>query len=315
MNNLEKYITRLLPDNKRRLLYLEIFKEIILYANSLGVEKWGVHCKAGSIRFLVGGLIIATIHENSVWLALDAELLASANPDIVKAIENDWDTGKWAFYRAIETKNLFYTDSDLKKWELIKSIHLEVIKKASKKYNALDNRSRKSISFEFISYLNVLFNCSIPFPTAHKTTNIDKYIVPSDELKLLLDMDNKIKNTTPKVQQRISKQIERGTIAQKIKSWNKFECQICKELDLNPLTFRKTNGEYYIETHHVIEVALLRQGTLGLSNLVTVCPNHHRQLHFGNAKLVEDTNEVFIFQIDEKVIKIKKIKIEITDNK
>jgi HNH endonuclease len=44
-------------------------------------------------------------------------------------------------------------------------------------------------------------------------------------------------------------------------------------------TFKKGNGQSYLEAHHVI--SLSEQGADKLSNVIALCPNHHREAHFG----------------------------------
>ena len=54
---------------------------------------------------------------------------------------------------------------------------------------------------------------------------------------------------------------------------------------------------------------LHKQGSLSIANLLTVCANHHRQMHYGKVEIIEDRNECFIFKFDGKILKINKIKI------
>ena len=42
----------------------------------------------------------------------------------------------------------------------------------------------------------------------------------------------------------------------------------------------------YVEAHHVMPVARGEVGSLALSNIMTVCANHHRQLHYGEVKVM-----------------------------
>ena len=44
-------------------------------------------------------------------------------------------------------------------------------------------------------------------------------------------------------------------------------------------TFSKPNGQAYLEAHHVISLA--EQGKDKPSNVIALCPNHHREAHFG----------------------------------
>ncbi|TMW71208.1 HNH endonuclease [Alteribacter natronophilus] len=122
-------------------------------------------------------------------------------------------------------------------------------------------------------------------------------------LKLL---EEKYADAVPLVKQRVSKYIERGSIAQEFKRKTNFKCQICDSLGLNPYSFKKPDGEYYIETHHVIPVSTLQAGLLSSYNLITVCANHHRQLHYGKVKLIENTAEIFVFEIDDNIVQIPK---------
>ncbi len=43
--------------------------------------------------------------------------------------------------------------------------------------------------------------------------------------------------------------------------------------------FLMANGEGYVETHHIIGLA--KQGPDTLANVIALCPNHHREAHFG----------------------------------
>ena len=44
-------------------------------------------------------------------------------------------------------------------------------------------------------------------------------------------------------------------------------------------TFRNESGQAYLEAHHVI--SLSEQGKDTMSNVIALCPNHHREAHFG----------------------------------
>lgn len=127
-----------------------------------------------------------------------------------------------------------------------------------------------------------------------------------DDIKRL---EQKMIGTTPELKYRVSSFIERGSIANRVKSLSNFKCLICESLGLNPHSFVKKNGEFFVETHHVHQVATLAEGVLRISNLITVCPNHHRQLHYGNSSLIEDEENHFKFVIDDSEVVVAKIKI------
>jgi hypothetical protein len=129
------------------------------------------------------------------------------------------------------------------------------------------------------------------------------------ELKNLSDLQKleaTYSNATPRIKEIVSQRIERGHITKEIKKINKYECQVCKALGQNPYGFKKENGEFYVETHHVVPVTRLEQGSLGTLNLLTVCPNHHRQLHYGKVFMIENNEKYFELSIDEDHIRIEK---------
>ena len=117
-------------------------------------------------------------------------------------------------------------------------------------------------------------------------------------------------NATPEVKEIFSKRIERGRIAQVIKSINNYECQICKEQEEDPHVFKKENDVYYIETHHIMPVSKQKKGSLSINNLITVCPNHHKQIHHGNVEIEKNNKDKIIFIIDDENLIINKTKIK-----
>ena len=131
----------------------------------------------------------------------------------------------------------------------------------------------------------------------------------ADTFKGIGELESKMKNQQPEIRQRISSYIERGAIANKVKKLTGRKCLVCEALGLPPLSFLKRNGDYYIETHHVEQVSTAKKGVLSASNLMTVCANHHRQMHYGQVELLKQTNEHFIFKIDGNTIQVGKINI------
>jgi predicted HNH restriction endonuclease len=130
-----------------------------------------------------------------------------------------------------------------------------------------------------------------------------------DNLEEIRKIEEKYKNVKPNVKEIISKRIERGNFADKIKKLNNYKCLICERLNKPPYVFKKDNGDYYIEVHHIIPVSELQIGSLSTANLITVCPNHHRQIHYGKFEIVENNELRFIFRIDNQLIHVNKPKI------
>jgi hypothetical protein len=132
---------------------------------------------------------------------------------------------------------------------------------------------------------------------------------PISDITSVIELEHHYAHAVPKVKEVISKRIERGPLGSKVKALTNYRCMICEALGQNPYSFRTRDGEFYIETHHVVFVSEGKPNTLGLSNLITVCANHHRQLHYGDAELIGNLDDRFVFQIDGQNVQINKIAI------
>jgi hypothetical protein len=128
----------------------------------------------------------------------------------------------------------------------------------------------------------------------------------ADTVDQIAKLESKYKNASPEVKEVISRRIERGKISSAVKKFYHYRCKICEALGQNPLTFQKLNGEYYIETHHIIPVSNLIPHSLGISNLITVCANHHRQFHYGNINIIANTDDELIINLEGQAIKTVK---------
>lgn len=106
------------------------------------------------------------------------------------------------------------------------------------------------------------------------------------------------RDAPPKVKHRLSAAIERGGVGNLVKRANGYRCQVCEALGLESLGFRKRKtGAPYVEAHHVLPVSSLALGALGPENVITVCANHHRQMHYGVAEIRPDGG-VFRLRLD-----------------
>lgn len=116
----------------------------------------------------------------------------------------------------------------------------------------------------------------------------------------------KYTNSTPNVKEVVSEYIEKGSLSDLIKKHNHHECLICKATGSNPIPFYKKDGSPYIEVHHIEFSSTLNLGVNNASNLITVCPNHHRQIHYGDVKLTQNAATAAVYNINGKDITILK---------
>ena len=57
-----------------------------------------------------------------------------------------------------------------------------------------------------------------------------------------------------------------------------YRCQLCG------YSFKMDNGNYYCEAHHIKELS--KGGSQNPSNVLILCPNHHRQFHYASQQVV-----------------------------
>lgn len=130
----------------------------------------------------------------------------------------------------------------------------------------------------------------------------------ADTLAGIAELEKKMQELRPKAKQRVATFIERGRIAASVKRHTNYKCLLCEAMGLNPIGFIKSNGVPYVETHHVDPVVNQNVGALGLANILTLCANHHRQMHYGNVRLVKQTKTQFTYWVDGEQFVVKKIK-------
>ncbi len=120
-------------------------------------------------------------------------------------------------------------------------------------------------------------------------------------------LEQTLRNATPKQKRAISIRIERGRIGAAVKRLREGRCQICIGLGVDPVAFKTRRGQPYSEAHHVIPVSTLRHGSLSHTNIMVLCPNHHRQAHHGVIDVVEDMSDHWSLSIDGVSLRIAKL--------
>ena len=63
--------------------------------------------------------------------------------------------------------------------------------------------------------------------------------------------------------------------------------------------FKKANGLFYIEVHHIIPMAEF--GAEELSNLSTLCAHHHRMAHFANETTKTDLRDYLLREVENRL--------------
>ena len=128
----------------------------------------------------------------------------------------------------------------------------------------------------------------------------------ADTVDGITRLESEFERSTPREIQKISGYIERGRIGQELKRLRKGKCQICKALGRDEVAFLDCKGHPFSEAHHVVPVSSRMTGSLSRLNVMILCPNHHRQAHYGKFNVIEDGDLSWKIQIDDGVFDIRK---------
>jgi len=100
-----------------------------------------------------------------------------------------------------------------------------------------------------------------------------------------------LQNISLKKKTVVIEQIQRDTkIAKRLKALYYNRCQICG------FTFAKKNGELYSESHHI--VPLRWKGSDDIKNIIILCPNCHKQLHYADVRYGRKKNNKMLIKIN-----------------
>jgi len=109
--------------------------------------------------------------------------------------------------------------------------------------------------------------------------------------KRINEIDERNKTSTPIITHSEARRYERdSTLSKLLKELRGNKCQICG------YTFETINGEHYSECHHL--EALSHKGLDISKNMLVVCANCHRQMHFGKVRIVEHNNTHVVVELD-----------------
>lgn len=127
------------------------------------------------------------------------------------------------------------------------------------------------------------------FPTANETikeSQAEYKVTFENEVNESLDDSSEnrqrrlaSRSTKPKVVYRLVQDYRRDpdVVAEALYRAEGF-CEKCKE---KAPFIKRSNGEPYLEVHHIIPLSL--GGLDSLENVISLCPNCHREIHFGPA--------------------------------
>jgi len=185
--SVQKALYKILPEKKLRKNCLNIFSESIICADESGSYKWGLHIQENKIRLLVGSMIVFTIQDEKIWIALDRNYLESE--DKFEEILNDspywrWDIEDYPEYTRVPSRNGYYTPNDesFDLWNNIKNSHFEFVRNVANKFESLQTRSQKKHEPELLIFIQDILGRFLPAP---EYDSVDEhYLVEKNEEEL-----------------------------------------------------------------------------------------------------------------------------------
>ena len=131
--------------------------------------------------------------------------------------------------------------------------------------------------------------------------------IETEALEVLRSLNSRYLNIEPKLRgKQIQNLIDRGSsISKALKSLLGAKCQICGWEG-----FEKRNGDNFIEAHHITQLSEKTQGSLCTENVVLLCANCHREVHYGKAFSVIDHPDFIEIILSNYQASIRKNSIE-----
>ena len=129
------------------------------------------------------------------------------------------------------------------------------------------------------------------------TLESEKMIFEAEVSRILQNLPNK-KPEGAKEPKRKKTAVEQITRDSHVHAWvlknSNGKCECCSK----PAPFSKEDGKQYLEIHHIKRLA--DGGSDTVQNAIAVCPNCHRELHYGARK------DVLVEELLEKVSRLEK---------
>lgn len=110
---------------------------------------------------------------------------------------------------------------------------------------------------------------------------------------------------------KIANHLDRGdSIVKALKQLLGSRCQICGWEG-----FRKQDDSEFIEAHHLVQISERHADSLCTENIILVCPNCHREIHYGEMVQIREDGNINIVCLSSKIARIPKNTIQFLENK
>ena len=154
------------------------------------------------------------------------------------------------------------------------------------------------------AFLKILHLAHVDYDTGKNTSLLETGI---DALGVLRSLNSRYANIQPRERaKKIQNHLDRGSAVTKaLKSLLGAKCQVCGWIG-----FKKKSGEDFIEAHHIVQLSEKKEGSLCTENVVLLCPNCHREIHYGKQFFVSDDAENIEIVLSSRKATIRKNTME-----
>ena len=162
-------VDRMVTDEETRNAVLNVFASSIRRAHDVAPERWSVYAESNRLRLVVGQLIVCTVEDNRVWLALDGAALEQLDEkrhvlDAANAWE--WDKGPYASYQKVHSKNGYFEPhaATTEVADVVSTLHNTLLENVSRKFTRLQRESKVKHDPKVLHYLEEILDLDLPTP-------------------------------------------------------------------------------------------------------------------------------------------------------
>ena len=122
-------------------------------------------------------------------------------------------------------------------------------------------------------------------PKSASLEEVDKIFSEGNPDIILKEFEQRLSGEKPEIIEKKVSGVKRNrAIVKNMKEKYSNRCQICG------FTFKKRDGNLYSEVAHIIPIHSAEIGVDKPSNLIVLCPNHHKMLDFGAVEIISKNN-------------------------
>lgn len=155
----------------------------------------------------------------------------------------------------------------------------------------------------------ILAAANVDASSMHVISQIEAFSNAIDTLKTLNALYAGLK---PEIRaKRITNHLDRGdSVARALKQLLGSQCQICGWKG-----FKKRDDTEFIEAHHLVQISERHADSLCTENIILVCPNCHREIHYGESVEIKEDSDMNLVRLTNITVSIPKNTIHFLEDK